>query len=255
MPELALKLAANGFILIVVLIGWGLENKWHDRRTRTRRRWARTLIALIVVGAISDSALTLHTHAQEQEDRERSARIEEGVATLVKLARERDPTLTEDAALASLREEIEGLRKIAAKHELTPLVPELRAEFVARLREFAPEFDGAGFSVLITHETWSPPPTRQYTTQLAGLLREGGLQVEGPKAITYFLVNPPSPLEWGYNEADLNSPHLDSLYRAVLTIIHPNPKWTKKAHQKRGSIRIHFGGEAVFHPDGVVAVI
>ena len=67
-------------------------------------------------------------------------------------------------------------------------------------------------------------------------------------------MNPPSPLEWGYNEYDASSPQLESLYRAILTIIHPNPKWTKASHQERGSVRIHFGGEAVFQPDGVVAV-
>ena len=255
MPELALKLASNALVLLIALIAWGLENRWHDRRTKTRRRWTRVLIGLLIAVTAVDGAVTLHTHGQEQEEQERAARIEEGVQELVKLARERDPTLTEDAALASLRDEIEGLRTIAAKHKFTPLVPELRAEFVARLRGFASEAEATGFTVIITHETWSPPPTRQYAAQLARLLREGGLQVEGPKAITYFLVNSPSPLEWGYNEADMGHPHMESLYQAVLTIIHPNPKWTKASHQKPGSVRIHFGGEAVFQPDGVVAVI
>ena len=255
MSEVVLKLTANGLILLIAVIGWGLENRWHDRRTKTRRRWARVLIVIVMAAAAVDGTMTWHTHGQDREQRERAARIEQGVQTLVKLARERDPNLSEDAALASLREEIESLRKIAAKHEFTPLVPELRATFVARLREFASELNDAGFTVLITHETWSPPPTRRYAAQLAELLREGGLQVEGPKAITYFLVNPPSPLEWGYNEGDLSNPHLESLYQAVVTIIHGNPKWTKASHQKRGSIRIHFGGEAVFEPDGVVAVI
>lgn len=254
MPELALKLGANALILLIAVIGWGLENRWHDRRTKTRRRWARVLIGLVMAVSGVDSVMTWRTHGQQLEQQEQAARIEEGVQTLVELAREGDPTLSEDAALGHLREEIEELRRIAAKHEFTPLVPKLRAEFVARIRELAPEFDGAGFSVRITHETWCPPPTRQYAAQLAGLLREGGLKVEGPQAITYFLVNSPSPLEWGYNEADRSRPLLNSLYRALLTIIHPNPKWTKASHQKRGSVRIHFGGEAVFQPDGVVAI-
>ena len=171
------------------------------------------------------------------------------------LARAASPGLDQDAALARLREEIERLREIAAKHEFTPLTPPLRAQFVTRVRSLAPELARAGFSVLITHETWSPPPTRQYAAQLAELLMEGGLQVEGPKAITYFLVTPPSPLEWGCNEADLDGPHLQALYRAVLTIIEPNEKWTKASHQQPGSVRIHFGGEVVFQPDGRVAVI
>lgn len=170
------------------------------------------------------------------------------------LARAASPGLDQDAALARLREEIEHLRAIAAKHEFTPLAPQLRSEFVNRLRDLAPEFVRAGFSVQITHETWSPPPTRRYAAQLAELLREGGLQVEGPKAITYFLVTPPSPLEWGYNETDVGGPHLDPLYQVLLTIIRPNPNWTKASHQQPGSVRIHFGGEVVFEPDGVVAV-
>ena len=41
MPDLTLKLAANGFILLIAVTGWGLENRWHDRRTRVRRHWAR----------------------------------------------------------------------------------------------------------------------------------------------------------------------------------------------------------------------
>lgn len=170
------------------------------------------------------------------------------------LAQKASPGLDQDAALAHLRNEIERLREFAAKHEFTPLLPTLRTAFIERIRGFAPQFEREGFSVLITHETWTPPSTRRYAAQLADLLREGGLNVEGPNAITYFLVLPPSPLEWGYNESDLDSPHLDSLYQALLTIIHLNPKWTKKAHQKQGSIRIHFGGEAVFQTDGIVAV-
>ena len=80
------------------------------------------------------------------------------------------------------------------------------------------------------------------------------MKVEGPKAITYFLVTPPSPLEWGYNGADVGGPHLEPLYQVLLTIIRPNPNWTKASHQQPGSVRIHFGGEVVFEPDGVVAV-
>ena len=81
------------------------------------------------------------------------------------------------------------------------------------------------------------------------------MQVDGPNAITYFLVTPPSPLEWGYNEADVGRPHLDSLYQVLLTVIEPNSKWTKAPHQQPGSVRIHFGGEVVFKPDGIVAII
>ena len=79
--------------------------------TRERRRWARALIALIVAGAIADGAVTWHTHSQEEEERERSARIEQDVQILVKLARERDPNLTEQEALREIRTEIKSLRE------------------------------------------------------------------------------------------------------------------------------------------------
>ena len=200
--------------------------------------------------------------ARDQDFRTRLDRLSEDGKALADrlrpfhdLAQAATPDLDQDAALARLREEIEQLREIAAKHEFTPLAPQLRTAFLSRLHALAPTFERAGISVFITHETWSRPPTRQYASQLADLLREGGLNVEGPKAITYFLVTPPSPLEWGYNETDVNGPHLDTLYRVLLTIITPNSKWTKASHQKPGSIRIHFGGEVVFRPDGVVAVI
>ena len=85
------------------------------------------------------------------------------------------------------------------------------------------------------------------------LLREGGLQVQGPDQITYFLVTPASPIEWGYNNVDI--PRLEVLYKALLTVIRLNSKWTKASHQKPGSIRIHFGGQVVFEPNGIVAVL
>ena len=52
--------------------------------------------------------MTWRTHGEEQEERERSARIEDGVKMLVKLARERDPNLTEQEALREVSTEIQG---------------------------------------------------------------------------------------------------------------------------------------------------
>ena len=120
MLELALKLTTEGLILLIAAIGWGLENKWHDRRTKTRRRWARTLIGAVMVAAAVAIAMTWSTHEQEQRDRERLAGIEHGVETLVKLARERDPTLTEQEALREISAEIQALRRRTSEleHEL-----------------------------------------------------------------------------------------------------------------------------------------
>ena len=110
MPELWLNLTSNGLILLIALIGLGLENRWHDRRTKTRRRWARALIVLLIGVSVVDGSLTLHNHGQAQEERERAERIDQGVQTLVKLARERDPTLTEQEALKQVSAEIQALR-------------------------------------------------------------------------------------------------------------------------------------------------
>ena len=118
MTELALELTANGLILVIAVVGWRLENRWHDRRTKTRRRWARALIVLLIAVSAVDGAVTWHTHGQEQEERERAARIEEGVKTLVKLARERDPTLTEQEALRKIGAEMQALRGRTSELEL-----------------------------------------------------------------------------------------------------------------------------------------
>ena len=179
--------------------------------------------------------------------------LEKKIEPFQELAQATRPDLDQDAALDSLHQEIERLRKIAARHEFAPLAPELREAFVRHIQKSAPSFLNAGISIRITHETWSPPATKQYAGQLATLLREGGLQVQGPDQITYFLVTPASPIEWGYNEADI--PSAEVLYKALLTVIRPNLKWTKASHQKPGSIRIHFGGEVVFEPNGIVSVL
>ena len=117
MPELALKLAGNGFVLVVAAIGWGLENKWRDRRTRVRRRWTQVLLATIIAGSIINGVITWHAHDQMQVQRERIVRIDQGVKELVKLGRERDPRLTEPEALNEVIEEVQNLRKRASELE------------------------------------------------------------------------------------------------------------------------------------------
>lgn len=178
--------------------------------------------------------------------------LNERLTPFLQLAQAARPDLDQDAALASLRVEIEELRQIAAKHEFAPLDSTLRTVFVQRLRGFSSSFSDAGISIRITHETWSPTATKQYAAQLATLLREGGLEVQGPDQITYFLVTPSSPIEWGYNARDVA--HVDMLYQAVITIVRPDNEWTKASHQEPGSIRIHFGGDVMFEERGVVTV-
>ena len=178
--------------------------------------------------------------------------LTEQLTPFLQLAHTARPDLDQDAALASLRDEIEQLRQLAAKREFTPLDAGLRDVFVQRVREFSTSFSDAGIAIQITHETWSPTTTKQYARQLATLLREAGLSVHGPDQITYFLVTPSSPIEWGYNPGDIE--HVEMLYGAILTIIRANDKWTKASHQEPGSIRLHFGGDVIFENGGIVTV-
>ena len=170
----------------------------------------------------------------------------------LELARQARPEVDRQAALAGLRADIEELRRVAAKHEFTPLAPEIRATRLEAIQQLAQEFRDASMTVAITHETWTRSATRQYADQLASLLRDGGIRVSGPEQITYFLITPASPIEWGYNESDLE--RVQRLFAALVPIMGSGKKWTKKAHQEKGSIRIHFGGEVVFADNGLVEV-
>ena len=117
MLELTLKLAANGFILLIAVITWWLEYKWQDRRSRVRRLGAHALLAAICIGSIAGASVIWRSHSEEQERHERIARIDQGVVELVKLARERDPNLTEQEALRNIGKEIRSLRGRASKLE------------------------------------------------------------------------------------------------------------------------------------------
>ena len=178
--------------------------------------------------------------------------LNDQLTPFLQLAQAARPDLDQNAAPASLRKEIEQLRQVASKHEFTPLESGLRNVFVQRLQGLSLSFSEAGVTVRITHETWSPTTTKQYAAQLASLLREAGLEAQGPDQITYFLVTPSSPIEWGYNDRDIE--HVEKLYQAILTIVRPSEKWTKASHQEPGTIRIHFGGDVLFEKGGIVTV-
>ena len=116
MLELALKLTVIGFILGMGVIEWGLENRWQER-PKTRQRWTRTLMVFLIVVSIVDAIVAWRTHEQEHEEQERATRIEEGVQELVKLVRERDPTLTDEEALREISMELQALRKSTSELE------------------------------------------------------------------------------------------------------------------------------------------
>lgn len=108
--ELALKLAANGFILVLALIGSGLEYHWQIQRSETRRSWVYTLLGFILVGAVVNAIVIVQSHGEQRDLQERIARIDEGVVELVNLAREQDPNLTEHEALKKIVSEVRTLR-------------------------------------------------------------------------------------------------------------------------------------------------
>ncbi len=116
MLELVLKLVMIALILGMGVIEWGLKNRWQDR-PNTRQRGTRILILLLIAVTAVDAIVAWRTHEQEQEAHTRAARIEEGVQTLVKHARERDPTLTEQEALREVSTEIQTLRERTSKLE------------------------------------------------------------------------------------------------------------------------------------------
>ena len=117
------------------MIQWRLENSWHDRRTLGRRRWTRILIGIIILGSVINGTVTWRTHKQARNERERieeavrqreqrarqeRQEIAQGVADLVQLAREQDPSLTEQEALKRIGSEVQTLREKTSnlEHEL-----------------------------------------------------------------------------------------------------------------------------------------
>jgi hypothetical protein len=117
MAELALKLAANVFILMIALITWGLEHRWQDRRAGARRRATHGLFAAICAGSIVGAVVTSRSHSEDRQQHERIARIDHGVVELVELARERDPMLTELEALENISSEVRALRGLTSNLE------------------------------------------------------------------------------------------------------------------------------------------
>jgi hypothetical protein len=148
--------------------------------------------------------------------------------------------------------DVDRLREIAAKHEFTPISPELRKLALSSLSRAAVTYAEHSIKLEITHETWASPATRRFAEQLAALLKEAGLDVSGPEFATVYLVGPAYPLEWGFNpeQQDL----VNKLYQALLPIIKPSKKYANRKSFEKGRIRLHFGGQVVFEPNGAVLV-
>ena len=168
------------------------------------------------------------------------------------LAAKLHPNLKVNEALQELRQDIERLRGIAAKHEFTPLTEPKQTTITEQLRALAPTFNQSGLHVLITHETWVPAPTRAFAEQLVTILQQGGINTAGPEFATVYLASPAYPLEWGFNSEEENSVNL--LYSVLSQIIMPSDKHGIRRSFGKGKIRIHFAGQAIFQPDGVVSI-
>ncbi len=124
---MTLQLVALAVVLVAALVQLSLDHFWRERPESQRRRWARLLVGFVVVGALMNgvgiwlverSAKTREIQAQ----RERQA-ISTQIQTLVTLARERDPNLTEEEALRTITNEVLALRQRASQleHDLSGL--------------------------------------------------------------------------------------------------------------------------------------
>lgn len=119
MLGLLLKLVGPPVILVAALIRLGLDNRWRDRRTRQRRIVLRILVVAMIAGTVLTEIGLIHTHIAEQRDRlkaqEESRLLSTSIGELVTLARQRDPNLTEQQALAEISVEVRSLREQATQ--------------------------------------------------------------------------------------------------------------------------------------------
>ena len=118
LPDLTLELLAAVFVALAALIAFAVDYKWRDRRARRHRQLIWALLWVIVLASIIGGVTTFRGHIQEQALQQRMARIDEGVEVLLGLARERDPSLSEQEALNAVIEELRTLRNRTSGLEL-----------------------------------------------------------------------------------------------------------------------------------------
>ena len=130
MLGLLLKLIGPLVILAAALLRLGLDNRWRDRRTLRRRIVLRVLVGVMFVGTVLTEIGLIHDHIAEQRERESATsqaderalkaqeerqQLSESMAELVTLARQRDPSLTEQQALSEISAEFRSLRQQTAQ--------------------------------------------------------------------------------------------------------------------------------------------
>lgn len=135
---MTLQLVALAVVLVAALVQLSLDHFWRERPESQRRHWARVLFWLIAVGALMNGVgmWLAHSSARDEQIRiERSAKAREmqaqrerqaistQIQTLVTLAREHDPDLTEEEALRTITNEVLALRQRASQleHDLSGL--------------------------------------------------------------------------------------------------------------------------------------
>jgi predicted nucleotide-binding protein len=148
-----------------------------------------------------------------------------------------------------LRNDLDRVQQLAARHEYQPLEATLREGVVRALEPIAREFTSLSAVVTVSHETWIAAPTRMFTAQLASMLRDAGFSVDGPKFATVYLVEPSHPLEWGCGKA---LAHLLEPMMVVLRPVMEQPTPYPVREADGTFFRLHFGGRAVFGTDGRV---
>ena len=120
-----------GLVIVVIgaLIQLNLDYSLGKRLAARRQRKARILAVLICIGAVTTGISIWQTHVEDREnldrvgraaeERERQAKkerqaISTDIQDLVRLAREGDPSLTEQEALRAVLTELRNLREKAS---------------------------------------------------------------------------------------------------------------------------------------------
>ena len=126
MTGLLLKLFGPLIILTAALLRLGLDNRWRDRRTLQRRIVLRVLVGVMFAGTALIEMGLVYDYITDQKEREYTAeralkaqeerrQLSTSVAELVTLARQRDPSLTEQQALSEITVEVRSLRQQAVQ--------------------------------------------------------------------------------------------------------------------------------------------
>ena len=124
----------GGLVVVVIgaLIQLNLDYSLEERLVARRKRRTRVLVVLICVGAVTTGIGIWQTQVEDREELDRVERAAQGredqakkerqaisidIQDLVKLAREGDPSLTEQEALRTVLSELRILREKSSKFE------------------------------------------------------------------------------------------------------------------------------------------